>query len=69
MKSRSGMDRRTVIKAGAKILPALATLGIATIAMPGTVHAAWHCFGNCKAACADSCVVSCKGDCIGTSKT
>ena len=29
MKSRSGMNRRALIKAGAKVLPALATLGIA----------------------------------------
>ena len=62
------MNRRALIKAGAKVLPALATLGIATVAVSGPTLAAWDCFGNCKAACADYCVESCKGDCMGDCK-
>ena len=65
MKKRAELDRRSLIKTGAKIIPALATLGLA-VTVPQPARA--DCFGSCQAECADSCVESCKGDCMGDCK-
>jgi len=68
MKNKTNMNRRSLMKAGAKVLPALAALGLAAVALPAPAHA--DCFGGtCRASCADNCVESCKGDCMGDCKS
>lgn len=66
MKSKADLNRRSLIKAGVKVLPALAAVGLATTVVAEPARAG--CFGSCHAECADNCVESCKGDCMGTCK-
>lgn len=58
------MGRRAVIKAGAKVIPALAVMGLAvTTSAPARAD----CFpASCRAECADSCNNNCRGDCMGS---
>lgn len=59
------MDRRSVIKAGAKVLPVLGLVGLAVTAVAPQARA--DCFpANCKAICAETCNNNCKGDCMGS---
>lgn len=67
MKNKADLNRRSLIKAGAKVLPILAAVGLTTVAVSQPAMA--DCFGSCKASCADNCVESCKGDCLGDCKS
>ncbi len=59
------MGRRSVIKAGAKVIPALAMMGLALTANPQQVQAG--CVGGtCKAVCSETCNNNCTGDCMGS---
>ena len=58
------VNRRTVMKAGAKVIPTLALTGLAAAAFCEPAVAA-QCWYTCKAQCSDNCVSSCKGDCMG----
>lgn len=64
MKKRT-IGRRALITSGAKVIPALAVLGLALTA--GAQPARADCFGgNCKAVCAETCNNNCTGDCMGS---
>lgn len=59
------MGRRSFIRAGAKVLPGLAFVGLALTGTMRPAHA--DCFpANCKAICADNCTNDCTGDCMGS---
>jgi hypothetical protein len=67
MKKKTDLNRRSFFRAGAKVIPALAVLGLATTVFAEPAHA--DCFGGtCRAVCADNCTESCKGDCMGDCK-
>ena len=59
------MARRNFLKAGGKIIPALAVLGLA-MAAPTAVRA--DCNDNCSASCYQGCTGSCMEGCTGSCK-
>jgi CXXX repeat radical SAM target protein len=54
------MDRRGFLKAGGKVIPALAALGL-TLTAPQLARA-----DDCSNTCATSCAVGCTGNCAHT---
>jgi CXXX repeat radical SAM target protein len=69
------MDRRGFLKAGSKVIPALAVLGFAlTVPLPARASCGDTCFsscegdckGSCRILCLNSCVAHCMNDCGGT---
>jgi CXXX repeat radical SAM target protein len=67
------LGRRSLIKSGIAILPALAILGLASAAarpLPSKAceGCADACFTTCKDGCDTSCTGNCTGDCSGSCK-
>jgi len=66
--------RRAFLKSVVKILPALAVLGLAAIALPAAASADCEnacfgtCSGNCREECVDGCYNSCQDTCDRTCK-
>jgi CXXX repeat radical SAM target protein len=63
-KTKDGFGRRGFLKAGAKVLPVLAAIGLA--ATLTTVSAQADCNGNCSGNCFGTCDDTCAGGCSDT---
>lgn len=62
---QSPMDRRGFLKAGGKVLPVLAGLGLAmTISRPA--QASCSCGGGCGGTCSSGCGGNCSSGCGGS---
>jgi len=62
---QSAMDRRGFLKAGGKVLPVLAGLGLAAM-MSGPAQAACACGGGCGSTCSSGCGSACSSGCGNT---
>lgn len=61
-----GVNRRSIIKVGARVIPALALTGLALSTFSDSAAASpLGCLGTCKGTCDGRCEESCKGDCMG----
>jgi|GEM_PF-6315662 CXXX repeat radical SAM target protein len=68
--------RRAFLRSGIVVLPALATLGLAMIALPqpasadcGSAECSDKCHNSCKDDCMDRCYKTCFDTCSGTCDT
>lgn len=70
--AKTRLQRRRFIRAGAKVIPALAVLGLAMVAStPARADTCMYgcvgdCTGTCGKKCADSCTATCENNCKGT---
>ena len=55
------LDRRGFLSGGAKVLPALAVMGLALTVAPKAASA--DCMGFCAGECVGSCQNTCEGQC------
>lgn len=63
------VGRRSFLKRGAKLLPALAVIGFAAVVLPGPARAdCTGCSGACTG-CSGGCQGFCNGDCTGGCRT
>lgn len=63
--NQSAMDRRGFLKAGGRVLPVLAGLGLAAV-MSAPAQAACACGGGCGSSCSSGCGSACSGGCGNT---
>lgn len=62
---KKNMGRRGFLKAGAKMLPTLAAMGIVMTAVATPAMACQGCDNGCFTTCKDTCDSTCKGNCQG----
>ncbi len=59
------MGRRSFLKSGAKMLPAVAVMGLTLLAVSQPASACGGCSGTCSGACDGTCYGRCVGTCSG----
>ncbi len=70
--AKTRLQRRRFVLSGAKVIPALAVLGLALVASPPAradscmAGCVGECTGTCGKKCADSCTSTCEDNCHGT---
>ena len=63
-KTKDGLRRRWFLKAGAKVIPVLAIIGLGATVAP--LQARADCNGNCSGNCLGTCDDTCSGTCSDT---
>ena len=59
------MERRAFLKSGAKLIPALAAIGVLATTIPARADDCSNsCSGSCYKGCTGSCMEGCTGSCM-----
>ena len=68
--AKTRLERRRFFQTGAKVIPALAVLGLAFVVPAHAANCSAGCVGDCTGTCgtkcADNCTSSCETNCQGT---